>query len=683
MKASFLTSLLLFGSLLLVLCALNLNSLQRKGGVACSKLLQVGSWNTAANNDSTPHRSLLKYRLSSSQECRNYVLPFLNATDDNGHDQCTVFHNAYVAAHCPGAQNALAAVDNDDDDVNDDDVLLVKQATANVSQKCCNDMERFYLRYCQGQKDDYKKVSIMFLLIIILVLLCAFVKALIDYYPHYTQWIPDACAFILIGAVISGVFELLTNPSERFQGKKVHEYFYFSEDFFLQVLLPPTIFQAALSIDKPSFKRHLGPILLFALLGTALSAVAVGFLTHWFTHGYLPMLECLVFGALISSLDPVATLSILSGVGVDPSTTLYAIIAGESLLNDAVAIVLYDTLESHLGNESVLNDPTTYRTMAVHFVVVSLGSMAVAVVLGFLSVVFFWTLRGHQVAVIEVASFFAWAMVPYYVAELVGLSGIISNLTMGFIMDIYILGRGKGSAYRNPHDETIPVKFGEVMAGRAGLLSSKCSVHIEFVTDTIATTMETIIFAYLGLFLFDDKVYSMGLVQTAVWSFVVSRAFMVGLLGWLVNLAGSCRRQSTNRVGATNSVAILDRRTQFMLFLSGIRGAVSFALVSKLPVYDIMSERGTEYKSEMKAMTSASIIFTLFVFGALAYFIVERPAAANNSSNSNFDEADHQSAAERSKEGGGDDDQTKLFLPRNTDESTQEYGSMDNKNMAT
>ena len=61
-----------------------------------------------------------------------------------------------------------------------------------------------------------------------------------------------------------------------------------------------------------------------------------------------------------------------------------------------------------------------------------------------------------------------------------------------------------------------------------------------------------------------------------------------------------------------------------MVVLAGVRGAVSFALVANVPLYNSVSKRGSQYKAELKAMTSSSIVFTLFVFGAITYFIVRK-----------------------------------------------------------
>jgi NhaP-type Na+/H+ or K+/H+ antiporter len=300
---------------------------------------------------------------------------------------------------------------------------------------------------------------------------------------------------------------------------------------------------------------------------------------------------------------------------------LYALTSGESLLNDAVAIALFDTLQGHLGDEAALDDSSTYQSMAVHFMTVSIGSMVTAMLLGVCSVLFFVTIRGRQSAVFEVATFFGWALVPYYVAESLEFSGIIAILTMGFIMDYYIMGGGMAAVAtsRSVARET-RITLTEILGGR-GLLSANCCQIIQFISHAIASTMETIIFAYLGLFLFDDKVYSMELDQVAIWSCVISRAIMVSLLSFMVNLfASRCRRSSSSDQDHGSGTLQLDPRTQVMLFLAGIRGAVSFALVSKLPVYDVITQKGTIFKAELKAMTSTAIIFTVSVFGALAYF---------------------------------------------------------------
>jgi NhaP-type Na+/H+ or K+/H+ antiporter len=200
----------------------------------------------------------------------------------------------------------------------------------------------------------------------------------------------------------------------------------FDNDLFLHILLPPIIFQAALLIDKQAFRRDLFPILAFAVFGTVLSSIIVGLMTFWLSSlgsgTSLPLLDSLLFGSLISSIDPVVTLSILSSVGVSQTDTLYTLIFGESLLNDGVAIVLFDTMVTHLGDNAVV-DKALVHEMVVSFFKVTLGSVGIGVGCGVLCTIYFWALRRKHTAVVETALFFCFALLPFYIADGFGASG--------------------------------------------------------------------------------------------------------------------------------------------------------------------------------------------------------------------------------------------------------------------
>ena len=70
------------------------------------------------------------------------------------------------------------------------------------------------------------------------------------------------------------------------------------------------------------------------------------------------------------------------------------------------------------------------------------------------------------------------------------------------------------------------------------------------------------------------------------------------------------------------AAAIRNPRTQTVLVLAGLRGAVSLALVENVPFYNALTEEGCQYKPLMKGMTSSAIIFTTFVLGGASYFIL-------------------------------------------------------------
>ncbi|KAJ7426719.1 sodium/hydrogen exchanger 7 [Willisornis vidua] len=121
----------------------------------------------------------------------------------------------------------------------------------------------------------------------------------------------------------------------------------FDPEVFFNILLPPIIFHAGYSLKKRHFFRNLGSILAYAFLGTAVSCFIIGNLMYGVVKlmklvGQLSdkfyYTDCLLFGAIISATDPVTVLAIFNELHAD--VDLYALLFGESVLNDAVAIVL-------------------------------------------------------------------------------------------------------------------------------------------------------------------------------------------------------------------------------------------------------------------------------------------------------------------------------------------------------
>jgi hypothetical protein len=341
-----------------------------------------------------------------TETCKKYLYNFLNGTTD-ARDECQGMYNAYKAADCQDDThiNILGHKHHDKNGTLLDDDVIIDDFFENW--ECCGSIRAYYEKNCQeSELHSFRLLGIMLVLLV-----CTCIKAMLKRFA--VHWLPDACAFILVGAIVGGILRLIDRSV-------VQNKLSFDNDLFLQILLPPIIFQAALSIDKRAFRRDLFPILAFASLGTAFSAIAIGLITHhvsqWGTGQALPLLDSLVFGSLISSIDPVATLGILSGVGVSQTDTLYTLIFGESLLNDGVAIVLFDTLKSHLGDDAVL-DQTAFLQIFKSFVGSLCGSLGIGLGCGISCTIYFFALRGRQTAVTEVAIFFCWALIPYYIAD--------------------------------------------------------------------------------------------------------------------------------------------------------------------------------------------------------------------------------------------------------------------------
>lgn len=165
-----------------------------------------------------------------------------------------------------------------------------------------------------------------------------------------------------------------------------------------------------------------------------------------------------------------------------------------------------------------------------------------------------------------------------------------------------------------------------------GHLSMEARIHIHFVTEILATTMETAIFAYLGLFLFSHR-YHWNIWHTiiSILACCVSRGMMIPSLSLVANAItriqqtrAQCRTQATvNKASSNAAGVVVGKQMQLVLWFAGLRGAMSFALVEHIPLYDSVSGEGTRLKPELKAMTSACIMFTVFVLGGYTYYLME------------------------------------------------------------
>jgi CPA1 family monovalent cation:H+ antiporter len=116
-------------------------------------------------------------------------------------------------------------------------------------------------------------------------------------------------------------------------------------DLLMQGMLSLLLFAGALHVDASALRAYRWQVGLLAFAGTAASTAVVG-LGVWWLLGLaglpLPLLHCLLFGALISPTDPIAVLGILKSARAPRN--LEVVIAGESLFNDGVGVVLFSLL---------------------------------------------------------------------------------------------------------------------------------------------------------------------------------------------------------------------------------------------------------------------------------------------------------------------------------------------------
>ena len=115
---------------------------------------------------------------------------------------------------------------------------------------------------------------------------------------------------------------------------------------FMILLLPPIIFESGYNMKKKYFFKNVGTVMLYSFLGTFLAIFSSSAMFYMVGQTSLSIeftwKEALAFGSLISATDPVSVLSIFKELDADMN--LYTIVFGESIFNDAVAIVMYTTV---------------------------------------------------------------------------------------------------------------------------------------------------------------------------------------------------------------------------------------------------------------------------------------------------------------------------------------------------
>ncbi|MEL6780211.1 MAG: sodium:proton antiporter, partial [Cyanobacteria bacterium J06597_16] len=141
-----------------------------------------------------------------------------------------------------------------------------------------------------------------------------------------------------IGLVIIGL--ALGFGAEAIPGLEMLTDLNLSHEAILFLFLPPLIFESALNLNARLLLRNITPVLVLATAGLLMATAVVSALMAWLTP--LSWQESLLFGALISATDPVAVIALFKELGVP--NQLVVLVEGESLFNDATAIVTFNLI---------------------------------------------------------------------------------------------------------------------------------------------------------------------------------------------------------------------------------------------------------------------------------------------------------------------------------------------------
>jgi CPA1 family monovalent cation:H+ antiporter len=337
------------------------------------------------------------------------------------------------------------------------------------------------------------------------------------------------------------------------------------------------LFAGALHADFSALKTKRRVIAVMALVGTFLSTFTVATLM-WVVAGWvdldLPFIWALVFGALISPTDPVAVLGLFKTVKVPD--TLQAKMAGESLFNDGVGVVVFTVVVafamSGVGEAGSAHADTMGATeIAKLFFTEVAGGVALGFAAGYIG---YRAMYGINEPSLEVLITLALVMVTYALALALHMSGPISMVVAG----LFIGNRG--------------VKYAMSAATRADVMT--------FWT-LIDEILNSVLFLLIGLevLVISANADLLGFALLAIPVTLIARALSVGIPMILLS------RWEVFTKGAAP-----------VLIWGGLRGGIAVALALSLPE--------TEYKVTILTITYGVVLFSIIVQGLTVKPLVKR-----------------------------------------------------------
>ncbi|CAK7267288.1 monovalent cation:H+ antiporter, CPA1 (nhx1) [Sporothrix epigloea] len=371
-------------------------------------------------------------------------------------------------------------------------------------------------------------------------------------------------------------------------GDSIRDLVSFDYQIFFNLLLPPIILSSGYELHQGNFFRNIGTILTFAFFGTFLSAIVIGVILWLYTR--IPLeglsmnwIDAISVGATLSATDPVTILAIFNSYKVDPK--LYTIIFGESILNDAIAIVIFETAQKSKTSSATSSSVVSLIKGVGIFLRDFFGSLLIGALVGIMAALCLKYTYLRRYSKIESCLIVLIAYATYFFSQAVHMSGIVSLLFCGITLKHY--------AYFN--------------------MSRRTQLTTKYFFQVLAQLSENFIFIYLGLSLFteNDLQYQPLLIIVTIMAVCVARWVAVFPLSRAINWFIHYRER---RRGIINSIDELPYNYQAMLFWAGLRGAVGVALAALLTGNDTYA---------LKATVLVVVVLTVIIFGGTTARMLE------------------------------------------------------------
>ncbi|XP_051729496.1 sodium/hydrogen exchanger 3.2 [Ctenopharyngodon idella] len=397
-------------------------------------------------------------------------------------------------------------------------------------------------------------------LVALWILTCWLCKLVVHLNHSFTSVIPESGLLIMLGFILGGIV-WGADKAQTFKLVPVNFFYY---------LLPQIVLDASYCMPNKLFFSNLGAILVHAVIGTCWNAGTVG-VALWACYeggamGTLNIgaLQFLLFGALMSAVDPVAVIAVFEEVHVNE--VLYILVFGESLLNDGVTVVLYNVFDAFVSLGGPKINVAEIIKGIISFFVVSFGGSLIGVVFAIL--ISMLTRITKNVQVIEAGFIIVLGYLSYLTAEMLSLSAILSITFCGVCCQKYINAN----------------------------MDEKSVTTLRYSLKVLANGSETMIFVFLGLSAIDKNiwVWNTGFILLTILFIVVFRFMGVFFLNWVLN---------------QSRLIPIDITDQIVMSYGGLRGAVAYGLAASL------DENKIPEKNLMLGTTLIVVYFTVVLQG--------------------------------------------------------------------
>jgi CPA1 family monovalent cation:H+ antiporter len=352
------------------------------------------------------------------------------------------------------------------------------------------------------------------------------------------------------------------------------------------LFLPPLLYDAAFNISFAEFRTNINTISTLAISLVFLTAVGIAVAAHYLMGLSWPL--SFVLGAILSATDAVAAMSVTKGLGLSHKTN--TILEGESLINDASALVAY-----RFSVAAVTGVSFVFWKASLQFLALMAGGALLGVFMA--KLLGFILKRVHNNNLVTISFMLLMPFVTYLLAEELHVSGVIA---------VVVLGIGIS---RFSH---------KVLPGQLKQQSRSFWEIIIFLLNGL-------IFILIGLqFPYVIREMPDGL----LWPYI-GYAFIITVIALVLRMArvfmqkANLQRAFVQKKGRITERALLDVKNSLIISWSGMRGIVSLAIAIGLP-QTLQDGTPFPHRNEIIFVSVMVVLFTLVGQGLTLPWLVRR-----------------------------------------------------------